>query len=263
MRNVLMFFVLAGLASPNFMTAASSSHSSSARTTQAASATEQIERAAALIRQMNATTLASQRMDLLAQAWSNLALVGKAWPNDPNAIVRAALMQADLAGEFGMWQQVIDPLTAAAAVAPKVNSAARVESKLGKAYAMVGDFASAEQHYSAAVHAVTVEHLDRVEAEDILAAAAHVYGEMHDAADAIRLLHQARDLPGQDSVNKAMFQLYATQEAAHFDKGIAVQELARLDALIDEARGTNLSPKDAKLIGGFTHAADQIRDSLH
>jgi tetratricopeptide (TPR) repeat protein len=235
---------------------------SSARVSRAASAAEQIARASSLWMQMDHTPL-PQKMDLLAEAWANLALVPKAWPNDANAVVRSAVMEADVAAEFGLWGKVVRPLTDALPSAAKTNSTAEVEERLGQAYAEIGDPSAAEEHYLAAERAMHTDHVNRVESQAIVSGLANLYARQNKRPEALQWFHAARDLGGQDAAHRVVFQTLAAEQALRIDRKTLTAELAQLEELIAAARRTTLSPADATTVNHAEQQADRIRAAAH
>ena len=267
MKKMICAALLAAVAIPASMMAATSKSVSTVSTpgatvTLAPTAKAQLAEAARLWKQMEQTP-APQKFNLFAQAWSNLALVRKAWPNDKNAFVRSGVMQADLAGEFRLWNKAIGALQEILPVAANTAMEPQVELKLGKAYEQLGNTAQAGAHLLAAERAVHATHVNRVESEAVLGNVALFYARQNKPAEAISRFHEAANLPGQDAINKLHYQLSAAEQAARIGRDAAAPELSRFDDLVLAARKTNLSSVDATLLNHMTAQAQRIRDQVH
>ena len=269
MKKTICAALLAAVAIPASMMAAQAVSKSvstasipGATVTPAQTAQAQLAEAARLWKQMEQTP-APQKFTLFAQAWSNLALVRKAWPNDKNAFVRSGVMQADLAGEFRLWNKAIGALQEILPAASKTAMEPQVEQKLGKAYEQSGNTAQAETHYLAAERAMHSTHVNRVESEAVLSSVALFYARQNKPAQAISRFREAANLPGQDAINKLHYQLSAAEQAARVGRDAAAPELSRFDDLVLAARKTNLSPVDATLVNHMTAHAQRIRDTVH
>jgi len=267
MKKTICAVLLAAVAIPMSMMAAAAKSVTTASTpratvTPAQTAQAQLAEASRLWKQMEQTP-APQKFTLFAQAWSNLALVRKAWPNDKNAFVRSGIMQADLAGEFRLWNKAIGALQEILPATSKTAMEPQVEQKLGKAYEESGNAALAETHFLAAERAMRSTHVNRVESEAVLGSVALFYARHNKPAEAISRFREAANLPGQDAINKLHYQLSAAEQAARVGRDAAAPELSRFDDLVVAARKTNLSPVDATLVNHMTAQAQRIRDNAH
>ena len=242
--------------------APSASSSSRAQATAAASAAQQLAEAQRLWQEMERTPL-PQKMNLFAQTWSNLTLVRKAWPNDKVACVRSGILQADLAGEFAAMPKAIDALLEVLPAAAKTSMEPQVERRLGQAYEQAHNIAESEKHFLAAERALHATHLNRVDSQSTLSSIALFYSRQNKPQEAIRRFREAGNLPGQDAVNQARFQLSVVQEAARISKNAAAPELARFDDLVASARRTNLSSTDATVLNHMVQHAQRIRETSH
>jgi tetratricopeptide (TPR) repeat protein len=242
--------------------ASSTSSSVKAQVRPAASAAQQLAEASRLWQEMDRTP-APQKMNLFAQTWSNLTLVRKAWPNDKVACVRSGIMQADLAGEFGILPKAVDALLEVLPAAAKTPTEPQVERRLGQAYEQAGNTAESEKHFLAAERALHATHLNRVESQATLSSIALFYSRQNKPQEAIRRFREAENLPGQDLVNQTRFQLSVAQEAARLSKDAAAPELAHFDDLVAAARRTTLSSVDATVLNHMVQHAQRIREMNH
>ncbi len=229
----------------------------------AANGAEQIRRAIQLQQKIYQVQLPQQKFDALAETMANLQIIPKVWPNDTAAIVRGAIMQADLGAEFGLYPNIIEALLPILPLVGNTTSEAGVERRLGEAYEMSGKFVEAEKHLLAAERSLAPT-ANRVEAEAVLGNVAMFYSRRNQPREAIKRLRRQGQWPGQDVVNKMISQLEILKNAVRLRDDpahdVARQELARFDDLLFLARGTILSPGDAHLVESMAQHAQRIKN---
>ncbi len=241
--------------------------SATVRITPAANGAEQIKHAIELQRKLDQAQEPQQKMQLLAETLANLSAVPKMWPNDTAAIIRAAIMKADIGAEFGLFPNIIEALLPIAPLVQKTDAVPGVERRLAEAYEMSGKFAEAEEHLLAAERSLESARVNRVEAEAVLGATAMFYARRNQPREAIKRLRRSAELPGQDVVNKMINQLEILKQAVRLsdDPGHAVArlELATFDDLLFRARATSSRVEDSKLVENMAQDALGVKYRHH
>jgi tetratricopeptide (TPR) repeat protein len=201
-----------------------------------------------------------RKMDLFAETWANLALIRRMWPDDKSAFVRSGIMQADLAAELGAWSYAVNPLLEVLPAAAKSDVEPQVERRLGQAYEQMGNVADAERHFLAAERTMHSAHLNRGESQAILTKLGWFYSHHGKPREAIQRFREAQNLPGQDLLSQANFQLAILQQTVPLGKDAAAPEFARFDDLVAVAHRTTLSPGEAAEVNHMVQHAQRLRD---
>jgi hypothetical protein len=233
----------------------------------AASSADQIRRAIQLEQKVYDAQQPQQKFDALAETLANLQIIPKLWPNDTTAIVRGAIMQADLGAQFGLFPNIIGSLLPIVPLVQRTALEPGVERRLGQAYEMTGNIAEGEKHLLAAERSLGSSQVDRVEVRAVLGTIAMFYSRRNQPREAIKRLHRQADLPGEDIVNRMMSQLQIVKQAVRLSDDPLHQEakgeLAAFDQLLFRARGTPLTAPDANSVEHMAQEAQRIKDRHH
>jgi len=238
--------------------------SATVKVTPAANGAEQIKRAIQLQRKIDEAQLPQQKFAALTETLANLKIIPKTWPNDTAAVVRGAMLQADIGAEFGLFPVITDALLPVIPLVQKTAQEPDVERRLGEAYEMMGKYVEAEKHLVAAERSLTPKLMDCADANAVLTSVAMFYARRNQPREAIKRLRRKAELPGQDVVNKMISQLEILKQAVRLSDdpayAVARQELATFDDLLFRARGTTLSSQDARLVENMANHAQRIKN---
>jgi tetratricopeptide (TPR) repeat protein len=231
----------------------------------AATAAEQLQLAKTLAMTIADQTDPRKRFEVIAETFANLNAVAATWPNDTHAVVDAALIAGETGLAWDVVQKTIDVLSGVLPLVRGQTSEVRVERMLGQAYQRANRPADAEQRLLSAERALASVKADRVEAEAVLDTLANLYARRGQPHDAVRRFHELINLSGEDDVNKAAYALASLKQVIKFpddaNHGLAIQEYALVEQFIRHARGTNLSPADARTINNVEQDAELLRQA--